>query len=300
MANIAFFGLGAMGCPIALNLVDSGNRLSVFDLSATACERLASVGARIGATPADTVRDSEFIITLLPTSVEVRHALLGPDGALDAAAAGAVFIDMTTGALADFMRLHREISERGMTLIDSPIARGPDFAAARANLFLIGGSAADLERVRPVLGPVCEELVHCGPAGSALKTKIINNYLASVSVVANAEALALASAAGLDREFLRALWKKTVAGRGALETVYPGKAFAGDFTPGFSARLARKDLKLAQELGEQYGVPLATGAAAREMFTLQQTQGRIDDDWTALLDVLERLPSQDNPSGGQK
>ena len=98
-------------------------------------------------------------------------------------------------------------------------------------------------------------------------------------------------AAGLDRDFLRSLWKRTVAGRGALETVYPGKAFVGDFEPGFSARLARKDLKLAQELGEQYGLPLATGAAAREMFTLQQAQGRIDEDWTALLDVLERLGS---------
>ncbi|NDG39804.1 MAG: hypothetical protein EBY28_10570 [Betaproteobacteria bacterium] len=92
-------------------------------------------------------------------------------------------------------------------------------------------------------------------------------------------------------DFLRSLWKRTVAGRGALETVYPGKAFVGDFEPGFSARLARKDLKLAQELGEQYGLPLATGAAAREMFTLQQAQGRIDEDWTALLDVLERLGS---------
>jgi 3-hydroxyisobutyrate dehydrogenase-like beta-hydroxyacid dehydrogenase len=157
----------------------------------------------------------------------------------------------------------------------------------------VGGEAEDIDRIRPVLAPVCEEVVHCGPAGSALKTKILNNYLATVSVVANAEALALASAAGLDRDFLRTLWKRTVAGRGALETIYPGKAFAGDFTPGFSARLARKDLKLAQELGVHYGVPLATGAAAREMFTLQQTQGRIDEDWSALLDILERMAHRD-------
>jgi 3-hydroxyisobutyrate dehydrogenase-like beta-hydroxyacid dehydrogenase len=176
-------------------------------------------------------------------------------------------------------------------LVDCPIARGPDHAAAKTILLLMGGDAALVDRLRSVFAPVCEELIHCGPAGNALKTKIINNYLAAVSVVANAEALALARAAGLDRDFLRSLWKRTVAGRGALETVYPGKAFVGDFEPGFSARLARKDLKLAQELGEQYGLPLATGAAAREMFTLQQAQGRIDEDWTALLDVLERLGS---------
>jgi 4-hydroxybutyrate dehydrogenase/sulfolactaldehyde 3-reductase len=289
MANIAFFGLGAMGKPIATNLLAAGNRLSVYDLSPAACGRLAAAGARVGTNPADTARDCDFVITVLPTSVEVRQAICGPDGALATANKGATFIDMSTGALADFMRLHGELHSRGMTLVDSPIARGPDYAERKENLFLVGGEVAEIDCIRPILGPVCEEVIHCGPAGSALKTKIINNYLASVSVVANAEALALARAAGLDRDFLRTLWKRTVAGRGALETVYPGKAFAGDYTPGFSARLARKDLKLAQELGEQYGVPLSTGAAAREMFTLQQAQGRIDEDWTALLDILEKM-----------
>jgi 4-hydroxybutyrate dehydrogenase/sulfolactaldehyde 3-reductase len=288
MANIAFFGLGAMGQPIATNLIAAGNRLAVFDRSPLACERLAGAGARVGSDAADTVREAEFIITLLPTSVEVGEVLDGARGALAGAAAGAMFIDMTTGALADFMDRHRDIRARGMSLIDSPIARGPDYAAARQNLFLVGGDEAEIARLRPVLAPVCEEVIHCGPAGAALKTKIINNYLAGVSVVANAEALALAAAAGLDRDFLRGLWKRTVAGRGALETVFPGKALAGDFTPGFSARLATKDLALAQSLGEQYGVPLATGAAAREMFALQNARGRLDEDWTALLDVLER------------
>jgi 3-hydroxyisobutyrate dehydrogenase-like beta-hydroxyacid dehydrogenase len=206
---------------------------------------------------------------------------------------------MTTGSVTDFMQLHADITRLGMTLIDSPIARGPDYAAARQVLFLVGGEATQIDRIRPVLAPVCEEVIHCGPAGSALTTKIINNYLASVSVVANAEALALASAAGLDSDFLRSLFKRTVAGRGSLETVYPGKALAGDFMPGFSARLARKDLLLAQELGDAYGVPLTTGTAAREMFNLQERTGRIDQDWTALLDVLERRSIDKHGQCGQ-
>ena len=294
MANIAFFGLGAMGSPIAINLLRAGHQLRVYDLSPAACARLAEAGASVGADPADTVRGCDIVVTLLPTSVEVRQTLVGVNGvngALAAASPGTVFVDMSTGALADFMQLRDRVAEQGAVLVDCPIARGPDHAAAKTILLLMGGDAALVDRLRSVFAPVCEELIHCGPAGNALKTKIINNYLAAVSVVANAEALALARAAGLDRDFLRSLWKRTVAGRGALETVYPGKAFVGDFEPGFSARLARKDLKLAQELGEQYGLPLATGAAAREMFTLQQAQGRIDEDWTALLDVLERLGS---------
>lgn len=289
MAQIAFFGLGAMGLPIATNLAREGHQLAVYDISAQACKQLTGQNVRLGDNPADTARGCEFVITLLPTSVEVRDTLCGPQGALNDVSANAVFIDMSTGALADFMSLHQQIAAQSMTLIDCPIARGPEYAAARQNLFLVGGESADVDRIRPLLAPVCEEVIHCGLAGSGLKTKIINNYLAAVSVVANAEALALAKAVGLNRDFLRNLWKRTVAGRGALETIYPGKAFANDFTPGFSARLARKDLKLAQELGMQYSVPLATGAAAWEMFALQQTQGRIDEDWSALLDVLERM-----------
>ena len=218
--------------------------------------------------------------------------ICGPEGAIRASTKNTVFIDMSTGSLADFMQLHADITAQEMSLIDSPIARGPEYAVARQNLFLVGGEKSEINRIYPILAPICEEVVHCGEAGSALKTKIINNYLASVSVVANAEALALASAVGLDRDFLRNLWKRTVAGRGSLETIFPNKAFIGDFTPGFSARLARKDLYLAQELGEKFGVPLSTGAAAIEMFTFQQTQGRIDDDWSALLDILQDMSTK--------
>ncbi len=297
MADIAFFGLGAMGAPIALNLLLAGNRLTVHDRSAAACAALAGRGARVGADYAQTVAGNEFIITVLPTSAEVAQVMHGPSGALEAAEEGAVLIDMTTGSLADFMRLLEQARARGLTLVDSPIARGPGHAAAKEILFLVGGADAELDRVRAVLAPVCEEVVHCGPAGSALKTKIINNYLAGVSVVANAEALALARAAGLDRDFLRSLWKRTVAGRGALETVFAEKAFVNDFTPGFTGRLAQKDLDLALALGVQYNVPLATGGAAREMFALLGKHGRIDEDWTALLDVLESLSRPNGRSG---
>jgi 4-hydroxybutyrate dehydrogenase/sulfolactaldehyde 3-reductase len=289
MANIAFFGLGAMGAPIANNLASEGHHLAVFDTNPQACSRISGPHVRIGNNPADTAQGCDFVITLLPTSSELKQVICGPEGAIRASTRNTVFIDMSTGSLADFMELHADITAQEMSLIDSPIARGPEYAAARQNLFLVGGEKSEIDRIYPILAPICEEVVHCGEAGSALKTKIINNYLASVSVVANAEALALASAVGLNRDFLRNLWKRTVAGRGSLETIFPNKAFIGDFTPGFSARLARKDLYLAQELGEKFGVPMTTGTAAIEMFTLQQTKGRIDDDWSALLDILQDM-----------
>ena len=117
MANIAFFGLGALGSPIATNLLRAGHQLRVYDLSPTACARLADAGASVGADPADTVRGCDIVVTLLPTSVEVRQTLVGVNGvngvngALAAASPGTVFVDMSTGALADFMQLRDRVAE---------------------------------------------------------------------------------------------------------------------------------------------------------------------------------------------
>ncbi|MBV5345396.1 MAG: NAD(P)-dependent oxidoreductase, partial [Rhodoferax sp.] len=116
---------------------------------------------RIGRSPAETASGCEIIITLLPTSLEVHETLHGPTGALQTAAKGAIFIDMSTGSHADFMDLHRELAALDMCLMDCPIARGPDYAAIRKNLFLVGGENKLIDRIHPVLAPICEEVIHC-------------------------------------------------------------------------------------------------------------------------------------------
>ncbi len=288
-ARIAFIGLGAMGLPIAQNLIRCGHTLSVYDINPRSTHSIDSSQARVCNNVVEAVNNCEFVITLLPTSNEVNEILIGEKGILNHVEKKCIFIDMTTGDVEDFLKLRKIVKSKNMHFIDSPIARGPDYAARKEILFLVGGENYEVGLIRPILEPICEEVIHCGNAGSGLKTKIINNYLASVNVVAIAEALALAKAAGLDRNSLRKLWARTVAGRGALETVYPGKAFSNDFTPGFSAKLARKDLQLAQVLGNQYGKYLFTGEAAHKMFDLQESSGGIDLDWTALLPILEKI-----------
>jgi len=196
---------------------------------------------------------------------------------------------MTTGGVADFKSLADDFDKKGLRIIDAAIGRTPIHAEAGTILALTGGTPEEVEEARPVLEAMSEEIIHCGPRGAGITTKVINNYMGIVGVVSAAEALAMGAKAGLDRDMLVRIIQSTVATNGAIQTVYPIKVLAGDSTPLFSARLAHKDVGLALDLGSDLGVPLLTGAGARQAYAVQQSAGRMDEDMSMLLDVLEKI-----------
>ena len=119
--------------------------------------------------------------------------------------------------------------------------------------------------------------------------KLVNNYLAIAANVVTAEALTLAERSGLDRTLAIEVMNGTTAGRGHLGTTYPAKVLQDDLTPGFMVDLAHKDMGLALDLAAKLEVPLTLGAAARQIYTIAQTEGRGREDWTAILPTLRRL-----------
>ncbi|HWD15254.1 MAG TPA: NAD-binding protein, partial [Casimicrobiaceae bacterium] len=122
-----------------------------------------------------------------------------------------------------------------------------------------------------------------------IKLKLVNNYMAMVGTMLTAEALTLANKAGLDRATTVKVLSSTTAGRGQLIVNYPKKVLAGDVTADFPLRMAHKDVSHALSLGAELGSPLLLGAVAREMFALARPWGRADEDWTAMLLLLEDL-----------
>ena len=289
MATVAFIGLGTMGQHMARNIIRAGHSVAVYDIDQVAMSRFKDSGARLATSPGDASTDAQFIITVLPSSPHVREAVCGGEGIAQAMSHDALMIDMTTGAVADFLSLAETLGDRGLSVIDAAIGRTPIHAEAGTLLALVGGSDEQVERASPILSAMCEEVMHCGPLGAGVTTKIINNYLTVVSVVATAEALCLGAKSGINRDLLVRIIQSTVATNGAIETVFPRKVLAGDSTPLFAARLANKDVNLALELGAHHGVPMLTGAGARQAFALQQACGRMDEDMSMLLDVLERV-----------
>jgi 4-hydroxybutyrate dehydrogenase / sulfolactaldehyde 3-reductase len=289
LSKIGFVGLGAMGAPLARNLARHGHKLAVFDVRPNAWDVFRDLHVRVATSPADAAEGVDFLMTVLPTSNDVDEVVLGRGGAVETLHPGAILIDSTTASPTQSMALAATLADREIGMVDATLGRPPWDAEAGTMLFLLGGSDEHLAVVRPILEAMGKDFVYCGPQGSAAKVKAINNYMSVLGMVVAAEALAFGAQAGIDRDVLLKVLQSTVAGRGAINVLYPMKVLAGDVTPLFSMRLAHKDLGVALNFGATLGMPLATGAAGREVLGFGQVVGRFDQDVTALLLALEEL-----------
>lgn len=151
---------------------------------------------------------------------------------------------------------------------------------------MVGASDADFERVRPLLEAMGSTIHRCGPPGSGMRTKLVNNYLAIVSCQLNAEALALSQRFGLSLANTLNVVHGTTATNGQLRINWPDKVLAGDLEPGFTIDLAHKDLTLIVDAANAERVPMPIGAAAREAFTTARSRGFGSKDFSAMVDAL--------------
>lgn len=287
--RIAFIGLGVMGGAMVRNLAQKGFECAVFDLSAEAVARAVVGGCRAVASPAAAAAGADALITMLPTSTHSREALFGADGAAAALPRGALVIEMSTGDAVETDRIGESLRAEGLACMDAPVGRTPREAAEGRALIMAGGSAADLDRARPLFDAMADTVVHVGPFGSGIRLKLVNNYMSMVGMVLTAEALMFAAKLGLDRDTAVRVMSSTTAGRGQLLTNFPRKVLAGDVTPDFPLRMGLKDLQLALNLASSVGAPLGLGGYAREMFALAKSWGRENQDCTAMLLLLEDL-----------
>ena len=200
-ATIAFLGLGMMGRPMARRLAEAGFKLGVFDVSQKAVSdfvgahpsALATASAKAAAEGADA------LITMLPDGKIVRQAVLeGRDAAVEGLQAGALVLDMSSSNPVDTQKLARDLAGRGVALLDAPVSGGVRRAVDGSLSIMVGGAAADLERVRPIFGTMGKTITLCGPAGAGHALKALNNYLSAAGLVAMCEALVVGEAFGLD------------------------------------------------------------------------------------------------------
>lgn len=287
--SIAFIGLGIMGGPMARNVARAGFAVRAHDRAPEAMLRMAGSGCELPGSAGEAARDAEILITILPTTGDVRDALLGREGAARAMRRGGLVIDMSTGDAAESDALAREIRALGLRHLDAPVGRTPREAVEGKLLVMAGGEAPDVEAARPVFAAMADTIVHVGPSGCGIRLKLVNNYMSMVGMVLTGEALMFAAKLGLDRQTVVDVLSSTVAGRGQLLTNFPRKVLAGDVTPDFPLRMGFKDIDLALRLAASVGAPLGLGAYARELYALAKSWGRSEEDCTAMLLLLEDM-----------
>lgn len=286
---LGFVGLGAMGGPMAHRLLQRGYSLTVYDALPPAMEPVRQAGAAICASPKAVAEASDVVVTMLPDSPDVQAAVLGPDGVLAGLRPGAVLIEMSTIAPAVTRQVAESVTAAGCRMLDAPVGRTSRHAEEGDLLIMVGGDASLLEEVRAILECFGHDIVHCGAAGSGETMKLVNNLLTSSIVAANAEALVLGVAAGLELETVLSVLRSTAASNTHLRSTYAEKALRRDFTPGFATRLAIKDVRLALELASGLRLPVGVGAAAQQLLAQAAAQGHETDDYTSVITVLENL-----------
>jgi 3-hydroxyisobutyrate dehydrogenase-like beta-hydroxyacid dehydrogenase len=261
MKTVAVLGTGRMGGAIARRLAASGFDLTVWDRATEKAQALSA--GRVAPTPAEAIRDAEFVISSLTNAAAVREVYLGPQGAFETSGGKEqIFVEMSTAGPESIEELSKEARTRGRQLLEAPVLGSVPAVESGTLAVLVGGSQRDLEQARPVLERL-GEIHYVGVFGSAARLKLVANTMLGITSAAAAELLAAGTAAGLDREQI--FW--------ALVRFAPAlKAREAGFMRGrhepamFAVHDLVKDLDLALDMYERASAAAPLTREARTLF----------------------------------
>ncbi|MGD0453658.1 MAG: NAD(P)-dependent oxidoreductase [Solirubrobacteraceae bacterium] len=285
--RVGFLGLGIMGSRMAANVGRAGFPLSVWTHTPGKAERWASEhGATAFATPAEVAEHSDIVVSMVVDGEQVASVLLGEQGAIQAARAGLLCVDMSTIGPADTRPIAAALGERGVAMLDAPVTGSSPRADEGSLTIMVGGEPESFARARPLLEAMGRLIVHVGEIGQGQMLKLINNSLGAANAAAVAEALLLARATGID---LDALVEVTSAGSGASAqlTLKSGPMREHDYTPLFKTAHMLKDVRLCLQEAESAGVPFPAAAHARDMLAATIARGHAEDDYAAMIEAAE-------------
>jgi 2-hydroxy-3-oxopropionate reductase len=294
LPRIGFVGLGLMGRPMALNLVKAGYPLVVHSRSRKPVGALLSAGARDGGSPAGVARECRIVITMVPDTPDVERVLAGRDGVFEGMMPGTTVIDMSTIAPAAARKLAEQAASGGGAMLDAPVSGGEIGAINGTLSIMVGGDAAVLDQVRPVLECMGqrERIVHIGPSGAGQFAKACNQIVLAATIAGVGEAFALARKAGVDPARVREALLGGFAQSRVLE-VHGQRMLDADYKPGFRAALFDKDLRIAAAALSDHHVPAPVSAAAQQLVTALMAAGEGEDDYSAMARVVFRSAGLD-------
>ena len=257
-------------------------------------------GATRAASSAAAARDSELVITILPSSSHVEAAYLGQGGVLEGVGAGRLCIDMSTIDPSVSRRVADAVGKRGARFIDAPVSGGVPRATDGTLAIMVGGDARDFEEARPVLAAMGANVIHVGPVGAGEVAKLCNNLVAGVAAVAVSEAFRIAEGFGVDPKVLTDVISKSSGNTWVMEHMHPVPGLVGkapssrDYAPGFTTDLMAKDLGLVVNAARELRVPVLVAPAAQQALRLASSHGFGRKDFSSIYMFL-RASSRESP-----
>ena len=273
---------------MAAQIAAAGFSLTVHDISQEAAASLVEAGAEWAESPRAVAEQCDVVCTCLPGPPEFQEVIYGADGVLEGIGAGSVLIDHTTNSPELVRETHRRLESAGVSMLDAPVSGGAEGARTRDLTMLVGGDNDTLDRCKPVLDAIAKTVMHVGDIGAGCVCKIAHNCAGFSLDMATVECLTMGVSAGVDPAVLVEVFQRCAIGRNFnLHTRLPDTLFSGDFEPRFALKTAMKDMRLATELAEHYGVPMNLTEVCQAEMEEAMTRGWEGLDSSAFLRLQE-------------
>ena len=287
--QIGFVGLGIMGKPMAINLVKAGNAVTVYDaFSSAAMDEVVAAGATAASSSTDVAQKCDVTVVMVPDGPDSEAVVLGENGLLDGASAGDLIVDMSSIAPSYSQSIHAACAEKGVNFRDAPVSGGEPFAISGDLAIMVGGGANDFERAKPIFDVTGKSSVLCGAIGAGNVTKLANQIVVGANIHALAEALVLATKAGVNPETVFDAIKGGLAGSNVMNAKGP-MMFERNFDPGFRIELHYKDINNAVQTANALDLPLQVTANLQQVLAALMEWGKGKNDHSAILHYVEQL-----------
>ena len=292
---LGFVGLGVMGRPMASHLAAAGHAITLYDvvpgLAQTVADTLADTlaDAHVARTPAEVAARSDIVVTMVPNGSVVQSLVEGDDGLLQGLRPGTLLLDTSSSEPWLTEATGRRLADAGVAMVDAPVS-GAEWGAKAAELvFMCGGAAADIARVRPLLEVMGKAVFHLGPLGAGHAMKCLNNLVTSMNFVAVSEGLAIGKRYGLDPAAMVDVLDESTGGSWISRTHIRQRVLSRTFDDPFKLALMLKDIGIATQLARSVDVPVPLSALNQELWRAAAADAASDASVSELARWIERL-----------
>ena len=289
MSAIGFIGVGNMGLPMSANLAKAGYTVRAYDVVPEHLKQAEEAGCVPVGSIAEACDGVETVISILPEGEDVHTVYMDEGGVIESADPSALLIDMSTIDVASAREVQAAAREGGFEMLDAPVSRGTQGARDGTLVIIAGATDEGFARAKPYFEVLGTDLFHTGPPGAGCATKICNNMMMGINFVTASEGLMLAKHLGLDVDKFFEIVSMSSGGNwplvnyGMLPGMVPGSPADNDYQPGFTAKMMRKDLRLAQQAAQMSGASTPLGAQAHSVFALYCKSGYSDLDVSSVI-----------------
>lgn len=298
--NVGIIGIGAMGKPMAGNVLKAGHTLHIFARNPEKAGELAARGAKILASPADVAAVSDAIVLSLPFDPEVEEVVFGARGIAEGASPGLLILDTTTGSTKAAVHVAERLRPHGIAYLDAPVSGGVKGAVEGKLTFVVGGGGPDIERATPLMKCLGVHIHHLGPVGAGRGAKALVQIIAALNTLTLCEAAVLGKRLGIEpAKFYEAL-SDTAANSYHLQTKLPQFIIPGTFDGGHRIEMMVKDLEIGLQMGREMNNSMLLSALAAQLYRAAATAGYAKKDISAMVNFFGSFVGIDFASPSDK